>query len=227
MDSAVVLLNGGIGSATAAYRRRESTTLHLLYLDYGAQAAKRQLEAANALADALRIRLTRFDLPHVAEIARRRKTAQTTPRSSAQIRATRPDDLPGFDPVLLSIGAQFAATLGAKWLVTGHGAATADATGQQLSRERSVDPREFHHAFAAMLEASLPTVRAVQLESPLLDLVPGEILKLADRFSVPLEATWSCNTAGPPCGTCSGCLSRATAFAQAARPDPLLSPAVR
>lgn len=224
MDSAVVLLSGGIGSATAAYRRRESTKLHLLYLNYGAQAAKRELDAATALADSLKTRLTQLDLPHVAEIARRPKTEQTGPGRAPQARLTDPDDLPGLQPVLLSIGAQFAATLGAKWLVTGHSAPTADATGQQLSRERSVDPHEFHHAFAAMLEAALPTVRAVQLESPLIDLEPGEVLKLAGRFLVPLEATWSCNTAGPPCGTCPGCLSRATAFAHAGRPDPLLSP---
>lgn len=227
MDSAVVLLSGGIASATAAYRRRQSSKLHLLYLNYGAQAAEPESQAATALAEALKTNLTVLDLPHVVEIARLRQANHTTNRPSRQAPITGPDDIAGLHPVLLSVGAQFAAAVGAQWLVTGHNAPSLDATGQQLSLERSVDPRQFHHAFAAMLETALPTVRAVQLESPLLDLTPGEILKLANRFNLPTEATWSCQTKGPPCGTCPGCQSRKTAFATAGRADPLLSPASR
>ncbi|MFQ5492157.1 MAG: 7-cyano-7-deazaguanine synthase [Phycisphaerae bacterium] len=227
MESAVILLSGGMASATAAFRRRESTKLHPLYLDCGTGAAKMEIKAAADLAEFLKARLTVLELPHVAEIARQRHRSQPAQRRQRPAPLTGPDDIPGLHPVLLSVGAEFAAAMGAQWLVTGHSAPSHDTTGQQLSQERRVDPREFHHAFAAMLETALPTVRAVRLECPLMDLTPGDIIKLANRFSVPLVATWSCHTAAAPCGTCRGCLSRADAFAHAGRADPLLAPTAR
>ena len=224
MESVVVLLSGGVASAVAAYRRAGRANIHPLYIDYGRASADAEREAAEVLAEALDLRLKVLDLPHVRQIAEaqhgRLPSGQQIPLSAVG----GPGDVAGLAATLLAVGAQYAAAVGAHVLVTGQMAAPFDA-GQTLSRERTVDPHEFHRAFGAMLEAALPAVRAVRLDTPLIGLQPFEVVKLAVRFAVPFEYTWSCHRTPPPCGTCFGCKTRAAAFAQAAVVDPLLRPA--
>lgn len=225
MQSAVVLLSGGIGSTVAAFRSRQDALLYPLHLDYGRESSTSERKAAAAVADALSAPLEVLELPHVARIA----AAGTGPAGSSGKTATPPPGAPGevdgLMAALLAVGVEYAAAVGADALITGQTAVPLDKGADLLSQERTVDPREFHHAFSIMLETVLPSVRAVRLDTPLIDLQPFEVVKLAQSFDAPLGRTWSCHRQAPPCGTCPGCKTRAAAFAKAGLADPLLETA--
>ncbi len=223
MNSAVVLLNGGIGSTVAAFRRREDTLLHPLYLDYGRANSTAQRRAASAVAQRLGTSLRILDLPHVGQLAASRAAPSTGGVRTAVGKLGAPHEIPGLPVVLLSVGAQYAATVGAHLLICGRCDAGAENHGDVLAQERSVDPRELRHAFGVMLESSLPAVRAVSLETPLIDLQPGEVVKLANHVGAPLELTWSCRQNNQACGSCPDCRVRANAFSAAGLVDPLLA----
>ncbi len=222
MGPVVVLLSGGPGSAVVAYRSAAETQVRPLHVDYGRPSAKAERDAAAALAEALGVTLKVVDLPHVRQIADDRNAP--VPRAGAERRNELggPGDIPGLTATLLAVGAEYAAAIGAREIITGQTAAPIGAAGDALSRERTIDPQELHHAFGVLLEAALPVVRSVRLEAPLIDLQPAEWIKLGERFRVPFELTWSCHRSPPPCGTCSGCRKRAAGFAGAALSDPLL-----
>jgi len=231
MDTVVLLLSGGIGSATSAYRRRREARLRPLFLDYGQPAAAAQLDAASAVATALQVQLEVIELPHMATVA----TVAERRLGRSGTRTTAPGDLaridaefggPGF-ATLLSVGVEYAAAVGAEVLVSGRMGIPAGSGAVGLApvaHERMIDPRELHHAFAMMLETALPKVRPIRLETPVIGLEPAEVVKLAQRLGVPLQRTWSCQETSPPCGTCAGCRTRAAALAGAGLPDPLLQP---
>lgn len=61
----------------------------------------------------------------------------------------------------------------------------------------------------------------LELQAPLLELEPWQVVDLGFQVAAPFERTWSCAGDGPePCGACRGCRAREAAFQQAARPDP-------
>jgi len=221
MESAVVLLSGGVGSAVAAFRSREDTAIYPVYLDYGRASAKSERLAASAVAKALGAPLQVLDLTHVAQIAaagdgepeRREQAPSPIPHP--------PGDVNGLMTTMLAVGAEFAAAVGAAVLVSGHAAAMPSPQATLLSQERTVNPRQVFHAFSILLEAALPAVRPIRLETPLIDLQPTEVVKLGRHLQVPFELTWSCHRDAPPCGTCPGCRVRQSAFATAGVPDPL------
>ncbi|MCP4250875.1 MAG: hypothetical protein GY778_27875 [bacterium] len=224
MESVVVLLSGGMGSAVAAYRQKGDALLHPLYVDYGRASRKSQREAATAVAESAEAPLTTLELPHVIRIA----SATGRPVEDEDVALPGPPaDTAGLMTTLLAVAAEYAAAVGAQAVISGISAPAHDDEAGNLSQERRIDPREFHHAFGAMLETALPAVRPVRLETPLIGLQPFEVVKLAQRLEMPLEQTWSCHQNAPPCGTCPGCRTRSAAFAAAGLTDPQLQTAER
>lgn len=227
MESAVILLSGGIGSTVAAYRRRDDALLHPLYLDYQRASRKAERRAATAVAEALGAPLQVLDLPHVAQIAAASSATPPGGDRSQMPPPGPPAQVDGLTATMLAVGAEYAAAVGADVLVSGQTAIVPDQGSAILSQERTVNPRELHHAFSIVLEAALPAVRAVRLATPLIDLQTVEVVKLGLRLEVPLGLSWSCHRDAPPCGTCPGCQTRRTAFAAAGAPDPCLELSAR
>ena len=61
----------------------------------------------------------------------------------------------------------------------------------------------------------------LELQAPLLELEPWQVVDLGFQVAAPFERTWSCAGDGPePCGACRACRAREAAFQQAAKPDP-------
>lgn len=69
---------------------------------------------------------------------------------------------------------------------------------------------------------------SIEIQMPLLELEPWQVVDLGAQVNAPLAVTWSCEKrAGDPCGNCSGCREREMAFQRAGRPDPAKAPAAR
>lgn len=64
----------------------------------------------------------------------------------------------------------------------------------------------------------------LEVQTPLLELEPWQVVDLGFQVAAPFERTWSCaEDAGEPCWACRGCRAREGAFQQAGKPDPLRS----
>ncbi|HQY88464.1 MAG TPA: 7-cyano-7-deazaguanine synthase, partial [Tepidisphaeraceae bacterium] len=96
--------------------------------------------------------------------------------------------------------------------------------GMRLGPESPDFPRVLEHQqIWGELMAHTCEQPELQVQSPLLDLEPWQVIDLAFQISAPLDLTWSCkNQTGDPCGQCRGCAEREGAFIRAGRADPVL-----
>jgi 7-cyano-7-deazaguanine synthase len=62
----------------------------------------------------------------------------------------------------------------------------------------------------------------LEMQTPLLELEPWQVVDVGVQTGAPLDRTWSCyEEMSDPCWACRGCRAREAAFQQAAKPDPL------
>lgn len=62
----------------------------------------------------------------------------------------------------------------------------------------------------------------MEVETPLLELEPWQVVDVGFQVAAPFERTWSCaEQAGDPCWACRGCRAREAAFQQSGKPDPM------
>jgi 7-cyano-7-deazaguanine synthase len=226
-----VLSGGGIKSAVAAARAAKEYQLVFVHINYGQASANRESEALDLLVDTLPgSRVVRVALPYLSQLrAAASEGAAPTKSETRGIVGTAmtaasvpPAVLRGLSPVLLSVGLQSALRFGAHRVVVGL-TNTADASHLGLpGADAPPDSRrEFLHAFNMMAEVLLQPKFDVRIEAPLMDLRYDEVVKLALRFRVPLDKTWTCERFGmQACGKCEACRARALAFGEAGIIDP-------
>jgi len=235
MTPMVVMSGGGIKGATAAGRYAKDHDLILMHVNYGQTAAAREISALESLAATFpHAKVLGIALPHLIQL--RRSSAETVAQLGTRgaAGATRKDpSLPvspaairGLMPMVLSVAANGALSVGSKAVVVGL-TRTGDATHLGLpGLESGADQRrEFLHAYNIMLETALRPRSQMRIEAPLMELTYAEVIQLAVRFRVPLEKTWTCDDIGPqPCGQCDPCKARSRAFSDASFVDPATAP---
>jgi len=226
---AVVLLSGGLDSATAsAMARREGWALSGLTVRYG-QVHACEIEAARRIAASLGfvrhieldVDLKQFggsSLVGEGEIPDRPLTSDLSPLTS-----TVPSTyVPARNTVLLALALAWAETLAASRIVIGVNAI--DYSGYPDCRPEFVAAFEYLATLAtrAGLEGHAPRIWA-----PLQQLSKAAIIRAGVELGVDFSLTHSCYHPGPggqPCGRCDSCRIRAQGFAEAGVRDPLLSP---
>jgi 7-cyano-7-deazaguanine synthase len=225
---AVVLLSGGLDSATAAaWAVSRGLALSALSVDYG-QRHRVELDAAGDVAGALGIAdhvVVRVDLAAFGGSALTDATiAVPHDRSGAAIAAGIPVTyVPARNTVFLALALAMAETRGADAIVLGINAV--DYSGYPDCRP------EYLAAFARM--AGLATKagvegRACEFLAPLVDLSKEAIIRLGLSLGLDHGLTTSCydpHADGRPCGTCDSCRIRAAGFAAAGAVDPRVDPA--
>lgn len=223
----VVLFGGGVKSAVAAARYAKDNELILAHVDYGQRSAKMEVEAARDMARSLsKARALTLDAKFVQQLehpfatpknAEAGPTDQTDQASAALLVAYR-----GLVPSLLTIGLQTALRLGATQVVTGLSRlCRAEHLGLSATDGRPDQLRELVYALGYVADAVEPARSPVRIEAPLVDLSYAEIVKLAHRFQVRLELTWTCEGKSKrPCGACDRCIERSHAFDEARLVDP-------
>jgi 7-cyano-7-deazaguanine synthase len=226
VKSAVVLLSGGLDSATAAaWAASEGYRLSALSIDYG-QRHRCELDASRAVARALGIDdhlLLAIDLAAFGGSA---LVDSTTPvpkgRSDAEIGHGIPVTyVPARNTVFLSLALAMAESRGSGAIVLGVNAI--DYSGYPDCRP------EFLNAFQEV--ARLGTKAGVEghgitLVAPLATLSKAEIIRLGLSLGLDYGLTTSCydpDRDGRPCGRCDSCLLRAAGFAAVGAADPRAS----
>ena len=216
--SAVVLLSGGLDSATVlAVARRDGHACRALSIDYG-QRHRAELDAAARVArslGAIEHRIARVDLAAFGGSALT-DAAIAVPRTpSAGIPVTY---VPARNTVFLALALAYAEVSAADAIFTGVNAV--DYSGYPDCRP------EFLAAFEAV--ANLATKRAVEgspiaIVAPVVRLSKAQIIRWGTSLGVDYSLTVSCYEAdgeGRACGACDACRFRRDGFREAGVPDP-------
>jgi 7-cyano-7-deazaguanine synthase len=219
---AVVLLSGGLDSATVlAIARSEGVLCSCLLVDYG-QRHRVELERAREVARAQGVddmRTVSVDLRAVGGSALTADIAVPKDRAEAERGSGIPVTyVPARNTLFLALALGLAETLGATDLFIGVNAV--DYSGYPDCRP------EFIRAFEAL--ASLATRAGVEgarfrVHAPLSGLRKAEIIQTGARLGVDYALTHSCydpDPRGRACGRCDSCLIRREGFRAAGVPDP-------
>ena len=215
---AVVLLSGGLDSATAlAIAGAQGFACHALSVDYG-QRHLAELQAAGRVAAALRVREHRIMRVDLAGIG---GSALTDPRIEVPETPTPGIPItyvPARNTMMLALALGWAEVLQARDIFIGVN--VVDASGYPDCRP------EFIAAFEAL--AALATKAGVEgtpsrVHAPLIRWTKAQIIREGLRLGVDYAQTVSCYQAdaeGRACGRCDSCRLRRAGFAQAGIADP-------
>lgn len=218
MTRAVVLLSGGLDSATTlAVARRAGHVCHALSVHYGQRHAA-ELQAAQAVArqlGAVEHRVVSIDMGQFGGSALTDPAIAVPEQPSAGVPVTY---VPARNTVMLALALAWAEVLEAAAIYIGVNAI--DYSGYPDCRP------EFIAAFQNL--ADLATRRALQgervrIEAPLIHLSKAQIIRLGTELGVDYALTVSCYQAdeqGRACGRCDACRFRRQGFLEAGIPDP-------
>ena len=219
MSSAVVLLSGGLDSATVLAMAREAGyDCYCLSIDYG-QRHRTELAAAARVARALGAREHRVTTLDLAAFG---GSALTDTRIAVPIsgigKGIPVTYVPARNTIMLSLALAWAEVLGARDIF--FGANAVDYSGYPDCRPA------YMRAFETM--ANLATKAAVEgakltLHTPIIDLKKADIIRRGSALGVDYALTVSCYQAdqdGRACGVCDSCRLRKAGFASAGIADP-------
>jgi len=217
-DKAVVLLSGGLDSATTlSIARSQRFDCHALSIDYG-QRHLAELDAARRVAQQLGARehrIMRVDLAGIGGSALTDPSIAVPEQGTSGIPVTY---VPARNTIMLSLALAWAEVLEARDIFVGVNAV--DFSGYPDCRP------EFIAAFEQL--AARATKAGVEgapcrIHAPLIRLSKAEIIREGARRGVDFSGTVSCYQAdgeGRACGRCDSCRIRREGFVSAGVSDP-------
>ena len=218
MKKAVVLLSGGLDSATTlAVASREGFACHALSVAYG-QRSTAELEAARSVAAGLGVaehRMVHVDFGQWGGSALTDPAIAVPSASASGIPATY---VPARNTIFLALALSWAEALSARDLFIGVNAI--DYSGYPDCRPAFL--AAFEHLAAVATKAGV-SGDGFRVHAPLLELTKAEIIRLGMGLGVDFGKTVSCYQAdaqGRACGTCDACRLRRRGFAEAGVADP-------
>lgn len=221
-ESAVVLLSGGLDSATVlAIARADGYAPYALSFSYG-QRHSAELDAARRVAKAqgaarhvvVGVGLRMFggsaltgdiDVPHHVDADSLGEGVPVT-------------YVPARNTVFLSLALAWAETLGAADIFIGVNAL--DYSGYPDCRPEYI--RAFER-MANLATAAAAEGRRLTIHAPLIEMTKAQIIRRGLELGVDYSLTRSCydpDPEGRPCGTCDACLLRLRGFAELGMEDP-------
>ena len=219
MSNAVVLLSGGLDSATVLAMAREAGyDCYCLSTDYG-QRHRAELAAAARVARALGAREHRVMKLDLAAFG---GSALTDPAIAVPVGGITGGIpvtyVPARNTILLSLALAWAEVLGARDIF--FGANAVDYSGYPDCRP------DYMRAFEAM--ANLATKAAIEgnrltVHTPIISLTKADIIRRGLTLGVDYALTVSCyqaDAAGQACGVCDSCRLRRAGFEAAGVADP-------
>lgn len=219
MKPAVILLSGGLDSATVlAMARQQGFAAFCLSVDYG-QRHGAELEAATRVATALGAQEHRVMQVNMGVIGGSALTDRSIAVPEGGVQPGIPVTyVPARNTVMLSLALAWAEVLQSRDLFVGVNAV--DYSGYPDCRP------EFVAAFETL--ANLATKAGVeghrlQVHAPLMRMSKAEIIQAGAALGVDYALTVSCyqaDASGQACGVCDSCRLRREGFAQAGVADP-------
>lgn len=218
---AVVLLSGGLDSATvAAIARQQGFSLHALSFDYG-QRHRIELQCARRLAEAFgaQYSVIAFDLRQFGGSALTAEIDVPKDRPEQEMSSGIPVTyVPARNTIFLSFALGLAEVIGSADIFIGVNAL--DYSGYPDCRP------EFIEAFQNL--ANLATKAGIEghpfkIHAPLVHMTKAEIIATGAKLGVDYSLTSSCYDPSPEglaCGHCDSCQLRRKGFSEAGIADP-------
>lgn len=216
---AIVLLSGGLDSATTLYMAcSQGYRCHCLIVDY-AQRHRREIRSAQAVARVAKCptRIVRLKFPWGGSALTDRRWSVPMGRSLSQMGRGIPSTyVPARNTIFLSLAMGLAEAIGAEAIFIGANAI--DFSGYPDCRPAYY--RVMQKVASIGTKAGVEA-RAVRIVTPLIRKTKAQIIRLGNRLGVPYQLTWSCYQGGQrPCRRCDSCLLRAKGFEAAGLQDP-------
>jgi 7-cyano-7-deazaguanine synthase len=213
-DKALVMLSGGLDSATCLYWAKEkySEVIAITFNYFGRLVQEKRASVSLVKAAGIN-KLIEVELPFVKEAgddsyySGRFKNPHSNALWSSYV--------PARNMIFYSISAHYAEYLDAKWIVGGHN--QHDAKFFKDASKRFIDKINILFKEGCLLCDG----QAYQIMLPLAELNRKQIIRLAMRLKAPIELTWSCHREGAVhCGSCYSCRQRLEAFDDLGLKDP-------
>jgi len=218
MKVAVVLLSGGLDSATAlAIARSHGFRTFALSVHYG-QRHIAELDAAARVAAALGAHEHRVMGVDLAGIGGSALTDSAVPIPEATSPGIPVTYVPARNALLLSLALGWAEVVGAEDIFVGVNAL--DYSGYPDCRPEFIDA--FQRLAQLATKAGVEGTR-MTIQAPLIRMTKADIIRTGRELGVDYGMTVSCYQAdatGRACGRCDSCRLRAAGFAAAGMPDP-------
>lgn len=216
MKKCIVLLSGGIDSATMLYAsKKNGFKPHALIFDYG-QKHKKEILFAKRLAkkSCTPFKIVKLPFPWKGSSLLDGKMPIPVGRSVTEIKKRIPSTyVPARNMIFLSIAASFAESIKAKAIFIG--AHTEDYSGYPDCR------KEFFDLFNKVVARGTKIGSKLKIYAPFVYMKKSKIIKTGLKLGVPFGLTWSCYKGGKaPCGRCESCFFRIKAFKELGKKDP-------
>ncbi|MEZ6049560.1 MAG: 7-cyano-7-deazaguanine synthase QueC [Planctomycetaceae bacterium] len=220
---AVVLLSGGLDSATAlAIAHSQGYELYALSFRYG-QRHSYELDAASKIAaqfNVARHEIFDLDLRMFGGSALTAEIDVPKDRSEADMSGGIPITyVPARNTIFLSLALGWAEVLDAADIFIGVNAV--DYSGYPDCRPEFI--KSFQQTANLATKAGVEGTNPFQIHTPLIDLTKAQIIQTGSKLGVDYGLTLSCYDPAPgplACGHCDSCQLRKKGFSDAGLPDP-------
>jgi len=215
---AVILVSGGMDSATAVYEAIEQGfEPYFLHTSYGQRTEDKEYQCAKELAETVGAAdFLHIETGHLAQIG---ESSLTDDEMDVQAADLESDEIPtSYVPFrnanLLSMATSYAEATEASALFIG--AHSEDFSGYPDCRPA------FFEAFQNVIDVGTKPETEISLKAPFVEYTKTEIAERGLELDVPYEITWSCyKDEAPACGTCDACAFRLEAFRETGTRDPI------
>ena len=222
MKKAVVLISGGLDSATtAAIAKSEGYDIYALSFNYG-QRHLREIESAKAVAKSLGAKdhlIISFDMRKIGGSALTADIDVPLDRETDEMSEGIPITyVPARNIIFLSFALSYAETIGAEDIFIGVN--QIDYSGYPDCRAEFIEA--FERTANLATKAGVEGTSKFRIRTPLIKMTKADTIKKGLELGVDYSLTWSCYTGGElACGRCDSCKLRLAGFREAGAKDPL------
>jgi 7-cyano-7-deazaguanine synthase len=216
-ELAVVLLSGGMDSCVTAAVANQRYDMAFLHVKYGQRTEERELKAFNDIADFYRSeRKMIADISYLKTIGGSSLTDENQEILPANLKSQEIPStyVPFRNTHLLSIAVSWAEVISAGKVFIG--AVEEDSSGYPDCR------RIYFDVFNELIQVGVRPDTRIEVETPLIGMRKGEIVKKGMELNAPLHLSWSCYQGSKlACGVCESCVLRLKGFREAGMKDPI------
>ena len=217
-ERAVILVSGGMDSATAVYEAIEQGyEPYFLHTSYGQRTETKEHECAEALAsegdaaDFLHIETGHLSAIGASSLTDEEMDVEDADLDSEEIPTSY---VPFRNANLLSMAVSYAEANDCSAVFIG--AHSEDFSGYPDCRPA------FFEAFQRVIDVGTKPDTEIELKAPFVEWSKTDIAERGLELDVPYDITWSCyRDEAPACGTCDACAFRLEAFRNAGSRDPI------
>lgn len=217
MEKALVMLSGGLDSATCLYWAKERYDVSAITFNYFGRLEREKTAAAAIAKKAGVASPVEIDVSFLKEASDffRDGGNSSSNRFGAGSDMQAASYVPARNMIFYSIAAHYAEYMGVRWIIGGH-------NSHDVSFFKDASKSYIEKMNALFREGCLLCDgKAYEVVLPLADKDRAGVIKLAMDLGVPIELTWSCHRQGPShCGQCYACRQRLEAFGSLGLQDP-------